>query len=242
MTTPVHAGHSSVRCAAVGLDVGRQLVAPARQAAGGPVWWDVRPVMFSLLIRGLRDPTGVVAGACRFPRWAKPDTLALRDTRLDSGPQPLVAREQHGGGLTVSIKWKTRRNCCFIAALLLGGASQDVLAQQTPPVELTRTVPTGKKRLVAFAANLNPDCSTVGEMDTRVIKQPQHGTVEVEPGSGFTNYPENNQRHGCNLKPSQGMRISYTSKEDFIGKDTFDVEILSGVGGDVIWKYTVTVK
>jgi hypothetical protein len=142
----------------------------------------------------------------------------------------------------VRIEWRTPRNYCFIAALLLGGASQDVLAQQTPPAHFSPTVPTGKKRLVGFAVSLNPDCSPVGEMDARVTKQPEHGTVEVEPGTGFSNYPENNQRHACNLKPSQGMRINYASKEDFIGKDTFDVEILGGVGSDVIWKYTVTVK
>jgi len=140
------------------------------------------------------------------------------------------------------IKWKTRRNYCFIAALLLAGASQDVLAQQVPPVSLSPTVPTGKKRLVGFFTSLNPDCSVLGETEARVIKQPENGTVEVETGTGFTNYLDNNQRHACNLKPSPGMRVNYTSKEGFIGKDSFEVEFLGGIGGDVVWKYTVTVK
>jgi hypothetical protein len=138
--------------------------------------------------------------------------------------------------------WKTRRNYCFIAALLLAGASQDALAQQAPPRSLSATVPTGKKRLVGFYANLNPDCSVVGETDARVIKQPENGTVEVESGTGFSNYPDSNQRHACNLKPSQGVRVIYSSKEGFIGKDTFEVEFLGGIGGDVVLKYTVIVK
>jgi hypothetical protein len=142
----------------------------------------------------------------------------------------------------VKINWKTRRNYCFIAALLFIGASHDVLAQQLPPANLSPTVPTGKKRLVGFFTNLNPDCSAFGEIDARVIKQPENGTVEVETGTGFTNYPDSNQRHPCNLKPSPGMRVNYTSKEGFIGKDTFEIEFLGGLGSDVIWNYTVTVK
>jgi hypothetical protein len=137
---------------------------------------------------------------------------------------------------------ETRRNYCFIAALLLAVASQDVLAQQLPPASLSPTVPTGKKRLVGFFTSLNPDCSAVGEIEARLIKQPGNGTVDLENGTGFTNFPENNQRHPCNLKPSAGVRVNYTSKEDFIGKDTFEVEFLGGLGGDVVWKYTVTVK
>jgi hypothetical protein len=139
-------------------------------------------------------------------------------------------------------KWTTRRKYFFIAALLFAGASQDVLAQQPPPANLSPTVPTGKKRLVGFFTSLNPDCSAVGEIDARVIKQPENGTVEVESGTGFTNYPDSNQRHACNLKPSPGMRVNYASKDGFIGKDTFEVEFLGGLGGDVVWKYAVTVK
>ena len=140
------------------------------------------------------------------------------------------------------INWNTRWNYCFIAVLLLTVASQDVVAQQFPAVNLSPSVPTGKKRLVGFFAAVNPDCSSVGEADARVTKQPDNGTVEVENGTGFTNYPDNNQRHPCNLKQTPGLRVNYTSKEGFIGKDTFEIEFLGAMGGDVVWKYTVTVK
>jgi hypothetical protein len=146
------------------------------------------------------------------------------------------------GGLSVGIKRKTRWNYCFIAALLLAGASQDVRAQQLPPANFSATVPTSKKRLVGFFASLNPDCSAIGEIDARVIRQPENGTVEIETGTGFTNYADNNQRHACNLKPSPGVRVNYTSKDGFIGRDAFEVEFLAGLGSDVVWKYTVTVK
>ena len=63
--------------------------------------------------------------------------------------------------------------------------------------------------------------------------------MEVKTGTGFTNYPDSNQRHAYNLKPSSGIRVKYTSKECFI-QDTF--EFLGGLSGDVVWKYTVAVK
>jgi hypothetical protein len=78
-------------------------------------------------------------------------------------------------------------------------------------------------------------------IDARVIKQAENGTVEGETETGFTNYADNNRRYPCNLKPSPGMRVTYTSKESFIGSDTFEIEFLSGVS-DVVWNYTVTMK
>jgi hypothetical protein len=127
----------------------------------------------------------------------------------------------------------------ILAVLPVAAVSQDVFGQQVSTANIF--VPTGKKRLVGFFTNLNPDCSIAGEIDARVTKQPENGTVEVETGTGFANYADNNQRHACNLKSSSGMRVTYTSKESFIGGDTFEVEFLSGIS-DVVWKYAVTVK
>lgn len=116
------------------------------------------------------------------------------------------------------------------------------LAQSQPPVTLTPVVPSGKMRQVGFFTSLNPDCSGTGDIDARIIKQPQNGAVEVEPGTGFANYAQNNPRVACNTKQVQGIRVKYTSKDGYIGKDTFDVEFLTPVGGDLTWKYSVTVK
>jgi hypothetical protein len=142
----------------------------------------------------------------------------------------------------VSTRDPRRWTYVITATLLLVAASGELLAQTLPPQTFAPTVPTGKKRLVGFFTSLNPDCSAIGEIDSRVIKQPENGTVEIEAGTGFTNYPQTNQRYACNLKPSQGLRILYASKEGFLGKDTFDMEFLGGLGGDIVWKYSVTVK
>jgi hypothetical protein len=127
----------------------------------------------------------------------------------------------------------------LIAGLVGSGA---VLAQTIPPTVISPVVPTGKERQVGFFTSINPDCSSAGDIDPRIIKQPQNGTVEVEPGPGFANYPANNPRNVCNTKQVQGIRVKYTSKEGFAGKDSFDVEFLTPLGGDIIWKFSVTVK
>lgn len=128
------------------------------------------------------------------------------------------------------------------AVLLMAGVSHDASAQQQPTIaNMSPVVPTGKKRLVGFYYHLNTDCSVAGDIDARVIKQPENGTLEVAAGTGFSNFPENNQRHACNMKASPGMRVTYVSNDGFVGNDAFDVEFLAGTT-DVVWKYNVTVK
>jgi hypothetical protein len=125
------------------------------------------------------------------------------------------------------------------AFLLL--VSHDAVAQSLPPVNLSPVVPSGVKRQLAFVSALNPDCSSAGEIDVRVVRSPKNGTVEIENSFGYPNYDEKNQRYSCNTRLVQGVRISYSSAEGFIGKDQFDLDLFA-LSADVIWKYSVTVK
>jgi len=125
------------------------------------------------------------------------------------------------------------------AFLLIVG--HDAVAQSLPPVNLSPVVPSGVKRQLAFVSALNPDCSSAGEIEVRVLRSAKNGTVEIENGFGYPNYDEKNQRYSCNTRLVQGVRISYTSAEGFIGKDQFDLDLFA-LSADVIWKYSVTVK
>ena len=125
------------------------------------------------------------------------------------------------------------------AFLLL--VSHDAVAQSLPPVNLSPVLPSGVKRQLAFVSALNPDCSSAGEIDVRVVRSPKNGTVEIENSFGYPNYDEKNQRYSCNTRLVQGVRISYSSAEGFIGKDQFDLDLFA-LSADVIWKYSVTVK
>ena len=119
----------------------------------------------------------------------------------------------------------------FIVPVVLLSMSGWALAQSMPPATITPVVPSGKTRQVGFFTSLNPDCTGAGDIDARITKQPQNGSVEVEPGTGFAVYPEKNPRAVCNTKQVQGIRIKYTSKEAYTGKDTFEVEFLTPAGG-----------
>lgn len=117
----------------------------------------------------------------------------------------------------------------------------DAVAQSLPPANLSPVVPSGAKRQLAFVAVLNPDCSSAGEIEVRVVRPPKNGTVEIENGFGYPNYNEKNQRYSCNARLVQGVRISYSSAEGFTGKDHFDLDLFA-LNADVVWKYSVTVK
>jgi hypothetical protein len=115
------------------------------------------------------------------------------------------------------------------------------LAQSVPTQVVAPVVPTGKTRQVAFFPFINPDCSVAGDIDARVVKQPEHGDIDLEQGPGFPNFKPDNVRSACNTRSVPGTRVKYTSKDGYLGKDAFEIEFLAG-GADVIWKFAVTVK
>ena len=130
----------------------------------------------------------------------------------------------------------------FGVAVAVLALSASAFAQTIAPVTVSRTVPTGKEWQIGFYAALNPDCSGAGDIDVRLTKKPQNGAVELEPGPGFPIYQQNSPLHVCNVKQVQGIRVKYTSKEGYIGRDAFDLELLDPRGNDFVVKYSVTVK
>src|SRR5215831_20506191 len=43
----------------------------------------------------------------------------------------------------------------------------------------SRVIASGAKQQIGFYVSLNPDCSATGDINVRVTKQPEHGTVET---------------------------------------------------------------
>jgi hypothetical protein len=46
-------------------------------------------------------------------------------------------------------------------------------------IEFNRIIASGTKQRIGFFYALNPDCSATGDVNIRVTKQPEHGTVEM---------------------------------------------------------------
>jgi hypothetical protein len=92
---------------------------------------------------------------------------------------------------------------------------------------LTRVVfASGAKHRIGFYFDLNPDCSAVGDINVRVTKQPEHGTVETVAATDYVRFPKENIRSKCNQQKVKGTLVNYKTAEKYTGKDEFDLLIL----------------
>jgi hypothetical protein len=125
----------------------------------------------------------------------------------------------------------------LIVAYLLDMAS----AQEFPSANLVPVALSEQKTQVWRLYNLNPDCSAAGAIVAKVTKEGK-GQVEFEDILGFSTYPQNSQKYRCNIQPTDGLSIFYTSPTGFKGTDTFTIEFVNGVGQSRKATFRVKVK
>jgi len=106
----------------------------------------------------------------------------------------------------------------------------------------TRFVASGAKQRIGFYADLNPDCSAVGDINVRVTKQPEHGTVETIVTTDYAYYHKENIRVKCNQHKVKGTLVNYKAAEKYSGKDEFDLLILYPDGFARELHYDMTVR
>jgi len=106
--------------------------------------------------------------------------------------------------------------------------------------ELTRYVISGKSIVLYFEHALDLNCSP-GEFDVRVLKYPEHGTVELVSADGLAAFPEDNPRSKCNGKKVKGIKIIYKSSPEYAGPDAIHVMSYaeSGLALETHWKLNV---
>jgi hypothetical protein len=90
----------------------------------------------------------------------------------------------------------------------------------------TRVVASGAKHRIGFYVDLNPDCSATGNINVRVTKQPEHGTVETVATTDYVHFPKENIRSKCNQHKVKGTLVNYKAAEKYTGNDEFDLLIL----------------
>jgi hypothetical protein len=91
-------------------------------------------------------------------------------------------------------------------------------------------------------ANLNPDCSPIGEPDVRVVKLADHGVVAVRAGDGYTNFVQANPRNHCNYRPTPGVNVTYTAERGYTGPDTVALDAIFPTGQEQQINYNLNVK
>jgi len=92
-------------------------------------------------------------------------------------------------------------------------------------MELTRVVASGTNQRIYFFYAVHPDCSA-SDINIRVTKQPEHGTVETAAATDFPNFGRENIRYRCNQHKVRGQQVNYKSAEKYIGSDTFELLVL----------------
>ena len=90
----------------------------------------------------------------------------------------------------------------------------------------TRVVASGTNGRIAFFTGLNPDCTASGNVNIRVTKQPEHGSIETTTTTNFPGFPKENIRFKCNEHKVKGTLVNYKAAEKYSGKDELDLLIL----------------
>jgi hypothetical protein len=131
----------------------------------------------------------------------------------------------------------------LLTVLAFGLLSSSAFAQEgLEKKQFTRVVASGTNQRIGFFYALNPDCTASGNVNVRVTKQPEHGTVEIATATNFPGYPKESIRYKCNQHKVKGMQINYKSAEKYVGDDAFDLLIL--FPGGFAWEvhYDVSVR
>jgi hypothetical protein len=113
----------------------------------------------------------------------------------------------------------------------------------TKETSTERVVLTDTKTRVHRYWHLNEDCTVAGPITVKIIKPPTNGTLEIESGPGYSNYPQDDVRAKCNLQQTELTSVWYKSKSDFVGQDQYEVEAFYlNIGRSIKTKTLITVK
>jgi hypothetical protein len=113
-----------------------------------------------------------------------------------------------------------------------------------PPgtLELTRAATAEQRSRLDFFYDVAPDCSSAGKPVVRVLEQPRHGTLSIENGEAFTDFPQDDQRAACNAHQSDGTLVFYQPSADYRGADSMTLSVTVSVAGTLKRHYAIDVK
>ncbi len=119
---------------------------------------------------------------------------------------------------------RVKMKSLLLTVLAFGLLSSSSFAQEKSPEQLreesshiwgveglekqqpTRVVASGTNQRIGFFYAVNPDCSASGDVNIRVTKQPEHGTVETITATNFPAFPKENIRAIWRRSSSQHKR------------------------------------
>jgi hypothetical protein len=121
-------------------------------------------------------------------------------------------------------------------------ASTPASGEASQTLELARPAAAEQKSRLDFLFDLAPDCSSAGKPVVRVLEQPQHGTLSIENGQAFTDFPQDDRRAACNARQSDGTLVFYQPSADYRGADSITLSVTLPVVGNLKRHYAIDVK
>ena len=107
---------------------------------------------------------------------------------------------------------------------------------------IKKAVASGRVLKVFFAASLNADCTSIGQVSIRLTGGPRHGVVTTRNASDFPYFPPSNDRSRCNIRRVRGLVVSYRPDRGYVGADSFNVNYLFPTGNEIPTDYEIEVK
>jgi hypothetical protein len=99
-----------------------------------------------------------------------------------------------------------------------------------------------KDQSLDYFLSVNPDCSSNGYPQIRVVTPPAHGAITSTPGEGYSNFPSGNSRIACNARKIPVTFVHYRPVPGFAGTDTATIEVLFPLGRLDTVDYAITVR
>jgi hypothetical protein len=131
----------------------------------------------------------------------------------------------------------------LLAGCAFGLLSSSAFAQEgLEKKQFTRVVPSGTNQRISFFHAVNPDCTASGNLNIRVTKQPEHGSVETITTNNFPTYPKESLRARCNEHKVRGVQVNYKSAEKYVGSDELELLILFPAGTAWEVRYNIDVR
>jgi hypothetical protein len=90
-------------------------------------------------------------------------------------------------------------------------------------VEYVRYALSGQKLSLGSLIALDVDCSVAESYQASIIKEAEHGVVDIVPQTVSVFYAKDNPRSKCNDQRFEGHMLIYTAKKDYTGPDGFTI-------------------
>jgi len=196
-------------------------------------------------IRTLETPSH---GALTFERITDFALYYMNNSRFDCGKQRVpgtVVRYQSDPGYVGRDTAKIEEIAAdgelrtITYRLFVGKTAED---QGLKEVSVPRTSVSGSIQKVGFQTVIDPDCSSLGETRIRVTRAPSHGTLKIQQGEDYAEFPKSNPRFDCNKQKVPGSLIYYQSEAGYTGQDSARVEVIYPQGLVKSVLYSITVR